>query len=265
MICKKCGNEIPDTAKFCPKCGAKVEFEKQLKPEIQRDVIICKNCGEINPSTAKFCKKCGTPLKEKITPVITKERIKRPSKIWIWITAICGLILVIIGIGSYLYFSGKYQIFLDWIGKKPTEVTFLPEKPSEPIKEKEVEEIKPEIKVPPPTLPPSPPSAEIEKPKEKIVKTKKPEIKVPPPTSGLTTGPLPPQPPKIDPAKLEGDINRALRNAGLSSVTAEVNDNLEVTLKGSVMSQYEKEKAFEITNRFKEIKRIRDKIFVIQQ
>ena len=28
MICKNCGNEIPDTAKFCPKCGAKVEIEK---------------------------------------------------------------------------------------------------------------------------------------------------------------------------------------------------------------------------------------------
>jgi len=116
MICKNCGSEISDTAKFCPKCGAKVEFEKQLKPKIQRDVIICKNCGEINPSIAKFCKKCGTPLKEKIAPVITKERIKRPSKIWIWITAICGLILVIGGIGSYLYLSEK-------IIKKPTEAT----------------------------------------------------------------------------------------------------------------------------------------------
>lgn len=71
--------------------------------------------------------------------------------------------------------------------------------------------------------------------------------------------------PEIDPAKLEGDINRALRNAGLRGVTAEVNDNLEVTLKGSVRSNYEKEKAFEIAKKFKEAKRIRDVIFVVEQ
>jgi len=118
MICKNCGSEIPDTAKFCPKCGAKVEIEKPIEFGIQKEVIICKKCETENPSIAKFCKKCGIPLKEKITPVITKERIKRPSKIWIWITAICGLILVIGGIGSYLYFSEK-------IIKKPNTITFV--------------------------------------------------------------------------------------------------------------------------------------------
>ncbi len=70
---------------------------------------------------------------------------------------------------------------------------------------------------------------------------------------------------KIDPAKLEGDINRTLRNAGLSGVTAVVNDNLEVTLKGSVGSKYEKDRAFEIAKTFKEAKRIKDIIFVVEQ
>jgi ribosomal protein L40E len=108
MICKKCGNEIPDPAKFCPKCGAKVEIEKTPEPKVQDDVVICRRCGESNPLTAKFCKKCGAPLKEKVTPVLVKEGTKRLSKRWVWITTICGLILVIVGIGSYLYFSGSY-------------------------------------------------------------------------------------------------------------------------------------------------------------
>jgi ribosomal protein L40E len=109
MICRNCGNEIPDTAKFCPKCGAKVEIEKTPEPKVQEDVVICRRCGESNPLTAKFCKKCGAPLKENVAPVLVKEGTKRLSKRWVWITTICGLILVIVGIGSYLYFSGSYE------------------------------------------------------------------------------------------------------------------------------------------------------------
>jgi len=109
MICKKCGNEIPDTAKFCPKCGAKVEMEKTPEPKIQENVIICRRCGESNSLTARFCKRCGAPLKEKVAPVLVKGGAKRPTKRWVWITTICGLILVIVGIGSYLYFSGSYE------------------------------------------------------------------------------------------------------------------------------------------------------------
>jgi ribosomal protein L40E len=273
MICRNCGSEIPDTAKFCPKCGAKVEMEKTPEPKIQGDIVICRRCGESNFLTARFCKRCGAPLKEKVAPVFIKEGTKRPTKRWVWITTICGLILVIVGIGSYLYFSGSYQLILEWIGKKQNEiispsesvVTPSPEKPSEPLKEKEAEVTQPEVKTPP-NIPPPSLTVSKQRPKEKIIK--KPKTEIPPPKVYQPTSPsintsLPL--PKVDPAKLEGDINRALRNAGLGSVTAEVNDNLEVTLKGSVMSQHEKEKAFEITNRFKEVKRIKDKIFVIQQ
>ena len=31
MFCKKCGNELTDTAEFCEKCGAKVNEEVKLK------------------------------------------------------------------------------------------------------------------------------------------------------------------------------------------------------------------------------------------
>jgi len=79
---------------------------------------------------------------------------------------------------------------------------------------------------------------------------------VPPPT--------PAPPPKVDPAKLEGDINRALRNAGLKGINAEVSDDLQVTLKGSVGSAQEKNRAFEIAKTFKNVKRIRDVIFVVE-
>jgi len=70
-----------------------------------------------------------------------------------------------------------------------------------------------------------------------------------------------------DPDKIERDINRALRKAGLTGITAAVNDNLEVTLKGSVRSNNKKNKAFKIAETFisKGNKRIRDMIFVVEQ
>lgn len=49
--CKNCGGEIADTAKFCLKCGTKVEHHP-----------FCPNCGtELKPNT-KFCPSCGTAL-----------------------------------------------------------------------------------------------------------------------------------------------------------------------------------------------------------
>lgn len=49
--CKNCGGEIADTAKFCLKCGTKVERHP-----------FCPNCGtELKPNT-KFCSACGTAL-----------------------------------------------------------------------------------------------------------------------------------------------------------------------------------------------------------
>jgi osmotically-inducible protein OsmY/ribosomal protein L40E len=75
----------------------------------------------------------------------------------------------------------------------------------------------------------------------------------------------PPSPPKMDPAKLEDGINRALRNMGVNGVVAEVSDDLQVTLKGTVTSAADKDKAFEIAKTFKDVKRIRDIIFVVEQ
>ncbi|MBI4707177.1 MAG: zinc ribbon domain-containing protein [Candidatus Omnitrophica bacterium] len=105
----------------------------------------------------------------------------------------------------------------------------------------------------------------------KEIKNVKNEImvaKLPPPVqpAPVPEAPAPAPPPisKVDPSKLEGDINRAMRNAGLKGVTAEVNDNLEVTLKGTVGSNYEKDRAFEIAKTFKAVKRIRDIIFVVE-
>lgn len=64
MICKRCGSELKPQAKFCPKCGEKVE-----------KVRCCSNCGKALESGVKFCSSCGTPVAEagNDAPVPRKE------------------------------------------------------------------------------------------------------------------------------------------------------------------------------------------------
>jgi len=49
MKCPKCQFENPDEAKFCLKCGIKLE-------------LICPGCGKSNPSGSIFCMECGHNL-----------------------------------------------------------------------------------------------------------------------------------------------------------------------------------------------------------
>lgn len=52
--CINCGKELKDSAKYCGKCGSKVEDEiKELK---------CRNCGYEIREDAKFCTNCGVPV-----------------------------------------------------------------------------------------------------------------------------------------------------------------------------------------------------------
>jgi osmotically-inducible protein OsmY len=67
-----------------------------------------------------------------------------------------------------------------------------------------------------------------------------------------------------DPAKIEGDINRALRNAGMDGITAEVSDNFSVILKGSIGNEEDKNRAIQIAKSFNGIRNVRDRIFVVR-
>jgi osmotically-inducible protein OsmY len=66
----------------------------------------------------------------------------------------------------------------------------------------------------------------------------------------------------IQPKELEAEINRALRSAGSISVTANVSDNFEVTLKGVVFTRAQRDEALRITRTFKGVKAVRDTIFI---
>ena len=80
MICKKCGSEIPDDAKFCSKCGEKVqtdEAENSTREKVSEFVVDLKKKVE---SSEKI-----NELKEKIASNETisdlKEKIESNEKI----------------------------------------------------------------------------------------------------------------------------------------------------------------------------------------
>src|SRR6266851_3956385 len=49
MLCAKCNYDNPADARFCMKCGTKVEHR-------------CAACNTVNPADANFCRKCGGAL-----------------------------------------------------------------------------------------------------------------------------------------------------------------------------------------------------------
>ncbi|MBF0515888.1 MAG: BON domain-containing protein [Nitrospirae bacterium] len=71
--------------------------------------------------------------------------------------------------------------------------------------------------------------------------------------------------PQPEPGTLEGAVNKALKSAGLTKITAQVDENLDVTLKGTVSGSRDKNKAFDATKHIKGVRKIKDKIFVVEQ
>ena len=81
--------------------------------------------------------------------------------------------------------------------------------------------------------------------------------------AGPVAGPPPGGQGDYDPAKLEGEINRELRNAGLGNVTAAVDSKRVVTLKGSVRSGKDKQRALGIARGFPGVQGVKDMVFTI--
>lgn len=100
MFCSKCGEQLPENANFCPRCGARTkrgietgistpwedlkdslskmgqqieqafsiaaeEVDKaftSVRESMGREQVVCIHCGEKNLGDARFCYKCGKKL-----------------------------------------------------------------------------------------------------------------------------------------------------------------------------------------------------------
>ena len=59
--CPSCGASIAKDAKFCDKCGAKIEIPVEAEVQAAK---FCSECGTSIADGSKFCEKCGTPVEE---------------------------------------------------------------------------------------------------------------------------------------------------------------------------------------------------------
>lgn len=66
MKCSKCQFENPPGAKFCNKCGSKIEYA-------------CPQCSKVNPPGSNFCNECGYNLAIPTDPNEVAESKQRPD------------------------------------------------------------------------------------------------------------------------------------------------------------------------------------------
>jgi ribosomal protein L40E/osmotically-inducible protein OsmY len=277
IICPKCGMANPITARFCKKDGTplrELKHEAAVRPEI----IIFPEYG-------------------------LKEKAAKPSRMWLLI-AVIGVVLIFGSVGSYLYFSGiigkKSKEFTvaqqqdiseaieasfrkqDQRQKLQIDINKLESDLNSALRERGLDKVYAEVNedliatlkgtVDDPrdnmmAINVAKSFKELKDIKSEILVTESatPAIKEIPSTgiaSKTLTSPPPVQ--RVDPSKVEIDINRTLRNAGFSGITVEVSDNLEVTLKGSVSSMEEKFRLLKLVRGIKGIKEIKDMVFVIE-
>ena len=85
MNCVQCGDELPASAKFCKKCGCKVQLPEASKatprglpPAPTPAYTTCPDCGALCKHDARFCNKCGCRFEEAPSFEDTKRDLNTP-------------------------------------------------------------------------------------------------------------------------------------------------------------------------------------------
>jgi osmotically-inducible protein OsmY/predicted RNA-binding Zn-ribbon protein involved in translation (DUF1610 family) len=306
MICETCKIIIPDSAAACPRCGIYLQAEDlsaetSVRAEKQKTMLICPKCGAAHTLTAQFCRNDGTLLKESFSKkqehVQTEigQNLKKYFKAYRW-ASVLALALLLAGSGIYLYFpvhkglktdnltvvpnntnsSDSGQIYptdsavqnqnsenlllsSPKMEKSPVDIARLEVEINRALRKKGIYGIYVEVHT---DLVASLTGTFItKKDREKALNL----IASYKELTGVREVIISDyQSQQVSIAKLSAQINNALKDAGIRGVVVEVNDALHVTLKGAVSSTEEKNKAFEIAGLFKEAKRIKDLIFIVE-
>ena len=145
--CSNCGNPVPDSTKFCTRCGSpiqNVQFDpqQQLNCETCGAAIVpgqsfctycgagsysnqrkeavhnktCTRCGYNNNSNMKFCIHCGTPIYGPYTGQKTPDRDKKNKKRTMTVTVAVSIILAFCMVVNFVLFPFMNSILNTSLG-----------------------------------------------------------------------------------------------------------------------------------------------------
>ncbi len=108
VICKNCGTEVDDEAKFCKNCGSEIVIEEVID---ETGTKFCSKCGFEMPKATKFCPECGSA-----TDAAPPQVVKNASQTVIMSDKSSGLAAIlsflIIGLGQIYLGLNKKGIIL---------------------------------------------------------------------------------------------------------------------------------------------------------
>lgn len=118
-VCQNCGAIVPDTCKYCPKCGTEV----RRVPPIQTRGQICGGCGAVIEEGGRFCPVCGKEIKN----IETKP--SKPMKwykfvIWVqlFLSAVLNLGTGIRYLTGTIYGKSASTVYFLYSGLKPLDI-----------------------------------------------------------------------------------------------------------------------------------------------
>ena len=235
MICDKCKTEVSSIAKFCPKCGFKVEAVPPAEAQGSAEGGAVAAPTEVRQAEAPQAKV------ENAAPSPVAQQIGRKTSKGPLVAVIVLVLLVIAGAGGFLYYTG-------FIGKSPAK---LGEQINNELKGKGLNLYCEIDKNWIATLKGSAKSAAEKEIAMGIVKGHK-EVKD-------VKDELQPQ---VSPSDLALAIDNALLVAGLMDIRADVDENFVATLKGIASSESEKANAVSLAKAVDKVKDVIDNIQV---
>ena len=278
-ICPQCGTWNAPEAKFCKKDGVKLP-ERGKRPEalsrLQTDDQPGKTMDGEGESEKEYAGSTtrghGTELSRNHegSESILKKSLSNIAPGHLAIIAACALLIIALGAGSYRYFASARHGAIKPTPAREANVGNRIELPvalsAEPQRTTQSD---PEPSGEPAVSSVHPPEAHRPARVGKIIR-KEPEPKlsgrarIASVRAGEAGKDAKAKEPGPDPSKVEGRLNKMLRDAQAGGVTAEVNENMTATLKGTVRSGRDRDKALSVAKSVKEVKRVRDIIFVIE-